>query len=127
VGRQLPFVQILNVGLDLYSLAFGVILSIIPVGLPYFRLELFFCTVAVYRGALNEVLHMATRAARAGKSKSDNMPRTSISFPPGIYKSLEDLAAKKKVSIAWVVRDAVEKYVGDEFPLFGTSLLKREQ
>lgn len=70
---------------------------------------------------------MATKTVRAGKSKSDHMPRASISFPPEIYKSLEDLAAKKKVSIAWVVREAVEKYVGDEFPLFGISLLKREQ
>jgi hypothetical protein len=76
---------------------------------------------------MNEVLHMATKTARAGKSKSEYMPRASISFPPEIYKLLEDLAAKKKVSIAWVVREAVEKYVGDEFPLFGTSLLKRGQ
>lgn len=83
--------------------------------------------MAVYGGAVNEVLNMATKTVRAGKSKSDHMPRASISFPPEIYKSLEDLAAKKKVSIAWVVREAVEKYVGDEFPLFGISLLKREQ
>jgi len=39
-------------------------------------------------------------------------------------QTLEDLAAKKKVSIGWVVLEAVEKYLGDEFPLFGTSLLK---
>jgi hypothetical protein len=71
--------------------------------------------------------NMATRTARAIKSKSHHMPRASVSFSPEIYRSLEDLAAKKKVSIAWVVREAVEKYVGDEFPLFGTSLLKREQ
>jgi hypothetical protein len=83
--------------------------------------------VAVYRGAVNEVLDMTTKAPHGGKPKGDVMPRASISFPPEIYKSLEDLAAKKKVSIAWVVREAVEKYVGDEFPLFGTSLLKREQ
>ncbi len=46
------------------------------------------------------------------------MPRTSVSFPPEIYKTLEDLANKKKVSIGWVVRDAVEKYVADQWPLF---------
>jgi metal-responsive CopG/Arc/MetJ family transcriptional regulator len=52
------------------------------------------------------------------KGKDSAMPRTSVSFPPEIYKTLEDLATKKKVSIGWVVRDAVEKYVADQWPLF---------
>jgi predicted DNA-binding protein len=46
------------------------------------------------------------------------MPRASISFPPEVYQTLEDLAKKKKVSIAWIVRDAVERYVTDQWPLF---------
>ena len=60
-------------------------------------------------------------AKRQGKNKRGDsaMPRTSVSFPPEIYKTLEDLATKKKVSIGWVVRDAVEKYVADQWPLFG--------
>ena len=37
--------------------------------------------------------------------------RASISFPPDIYEVLEQLARQKKVSLAWVVRDAVERYV----------------
>ena len=45
-------------------------------------------------------------------------PRASITFPPELYKTIEDLAKRKKVSIAWVVRDAVEKYVADQWPLF---------
>ena len=40
-----------------------------------------------------------------------------MTFPPEIYKILEDLAKRKKVSIAWVVREAVEKYVADQWPL----------
>ena len=40
--------------------------------------------------------------------------RASISFPPDLYKSLEELAQQKKVSLAWVVRDAVEKYASSE-------------
>ncbi|MGD0910208.1 MAG: CopG family transcriptional regulator [Candidatus Acidiferrales bacterium] len=40
--------------------------------------------------------------------------RASISFPPHLYKSLEEIAQQKKVSLAWVVRDAVEKYVSSE-------------
>ena len=37
--------------------------------------------------------------------------RASISFPPDLYETLQALAAQKKVSVAWVVRDAVEQYV----------------
>ena len=37
--------------------------------------------------------------------------RASISFPPALYETLEDIAKQKKVSLAWVVRDAAEKYV----------------
>jgi metal-responsive CopG/Arc/MetJ family transcriptional regulator len=40
--------------------------------------------------------------------------RASISFPPDIYRTLEDIAKQKKVSLAWVVRDAAEKYVADQ-------------
>ena len=40
--------------------------------------------------------------------------RTSVSFPADIYKNLEQLAMQKKVSLAWVVRDVVEKYVANK-------------
>ena len=40
--------------------------------------------------------------------------RASISFPPDIYEVLEQLAREKKVSLAWVVRDAVERYVAEQ-------------
>lgn len=43
--------------------------------------------------------------------------RASISFPPDIYKTLEDIARQKKVSLAWVVREAAEKYIADRWPL----------
>jgi hypothetical protein len=32
---------------------------------------------------------------------------------------LEELAKQKKVSLAWVVRDATEKYVADQKPAGG--------
>jgi predicted DNA-binding protein len=59
---------------------------------------------------------MARREER--KKKGGAQPRASITFPPELYKTIEDLAKKKKVSIAWVVREAVEKYVADQWPLF---------
>jgi len=43
--------------------------------------------------------------------------RASISFPPALYETLEEIAKQKKVSLAWVVRDAAEKYVTDQRPL----------
>lgn len=45
--------------------------------------------------------------------------RTSVSFSPAVYQELEKLAAAKKVSLAWVVREAAERYVADQWPLFG--------
>ncbi len=42
----------------------------------------------------------------------------SVTLPAETYASLERIAKKKKVSLAWVVRDATEKYVSDELPLF---------
>jgi len=37
--------------------------------------------------------------------------RSSISFPQEIYTTLKEIAYVKKVSLAWVVRDAVEIYL----------------
>jgi hypothetical protein len=45
--------------------------------------------------------------------------RASISFPTEVYQELERIAEAKKVSLAWVVREAAEKYVADQYPLFG--------
>ncbi len=44
--------------------------------------------------------------------------RASISFPPDIYETLDNIAKEKRVSLAWVVREAAEQYIGDKWPLF---------
>ncbi len=44
--------------------------------------------------------------------------RATISFPSEIYQTLENIAREKKVSLAWVVRDATEQYIADKWPLF---------
>ena len=46
--------------------------------------------------------------------------RASISFPPDLYETLEEIAQQKKVSLAWVVRDATEQYLAGKWPLFGS-------
>ena len=48
------------------------------------------------------------------KVQSTPAVRASISFPPGLYETLEEIAKQKKVSLAWVVRDAAERYVASE-------------
>ncbi len=40
--------------------------------------------------------------------------RASISFPPDLYETLEEIAKQKKVSLAWVVREASERYAVEE-------------
>lgn len=48
--------------------------------------------------------------------------RASVSFPGEHYVELERLASRKKVSVAWVVRDAVDKYLAAQMPLFNNEL-----
>ena len=62
-----------------------------------------------------------TGKSTKGKKKMDTASglRASVTFPPELYRTLEKMARQKKVSLAWIVRDAAEKYVGEEYPLFG--------
>jgi predicted DNA-binding protein len=52
-----------------------------------------------------------TRGGKSVKMQSTPAVRASISFPPTLYEMLERLAKQKKVSLAWIVRDAAEKYL----------------
>ena len=55
----------------------------------------------------------STGDSRTMRVKSALPIRASISFPPNLYETLEKIARQKKVSLAWVVRDATEKYVAE--------------
>lgn len=59
---------------------------------------------------------MTTKRKQVRAKKSTLGLRTSVSFPPDLYHTIEQLAKQKKVSIAWVVRDAAEKYVAEQTP-----------
>lgn len=65
--------------------------------------------------------------AKKSKSKAANAQtstpcvRASISFPSEVYETLEIIAKEKKVSLAWVVREAAEKYIADRWPLLAGS------
>ena len=47
----------------------------------------------------------------------ERISRASVSFPVEHYEELERIAETNKVSVAWVVRQAVEKYLVDRYPL----------
>jgi metal-responsive CopG/Arc/MetJ family transcriptional regulator len=46
--------------------------------------------------------------------RATRQPRASITFPPKLYRTLENLAKEKRVSLAWVVREAAEMYVAGQ-------------
>jgi hypothetical protein len=56
---------------------------------------------------------------RTDRSETSNH-RISVSFTADQYHYLERAAERKRVSIAWVIRDAVEKLLASDAPLFQT-------
>jgi hypothetical protein len=76
------------------------------------------CGAVLYSPA-NVRTQMIRGAKRKEKSASaeDSSVRATISFPPNMYQTLEDIAHQKKVSLAWVVREAAEQYIADKWPL----------
>lgn len=44
--------------------------------------------------------------------------RLSVSLTPQQHAELVEIANKNKVSVAWVVREAIERLLHDEQPLF---------
>ena len=55
--------------------------------------------------------------ASGDRRSNDQALRASVSFPPELYRLLEQIASQKKVSLAWVIREASEKYVAEQWPL----------
>ena len=77
------------------------------------------CTSVVKYGAMRFVSEddgPATARVRVAATKV----RATISFPQDVHATLERIARQKKVSLAWVVREAAEQYIEDLSPLFGT-------
>jgi predicted transcriptional regulator len=63
---------------------------------------------------------MAKAAGKRGRKPAGQPKsvRASVSLSPEVYRTIEQLAKDKKVSIAWVMREAAEKYVEQQWPLF---------
>ena len=54
------------------------------------------------------------------------MPRVSVSLSPDVHATLEQIAQEKKVSVAWVMRDAAEQYIAAKWPLFSQNRRGKE-
>lgn len=66
---------------------------------------------------------MAARMANPRARPTARVPkatRVSVSLPPEVARTLQDIARQRRVSLAWVVRDAAERYLAEQWPLFGT-------
>lgn len=50
-------------------------------------------------------------------SEGSKSVRLSVTVPKEHHEELTRIAVKNRVSVAWVVRAAVERYVTDEAPL----------
>ena len=54
---------------------------------------------------------MSTRPLKTATGEPAETLRASVSFPEIDYRRLEKIADEKKVSVAWVVREAVNEYL----------------
>jgi predicted DNA-binding protein len=57
--------------------------------------------------------------AKGKRKEPSSKHRTTVSFPPESYETLEGIAKQKKVSVGWVIREAVDQYIAEKWPLFG--------
>lgn len=60
---------------------------------------------------------MANRRVQSYTAPAERTVRASVSFPEDQYAELERIAQEQRVSLAWVVRDAVQTYLVQRWPL----------
>jgi hypothetical protein len=68
----------------------------------------------VVNGNHQRAVSLEMRRAKTMKTSNESPIRASISFPPDLYRALEEVAKQKKVSLAWIVRDAAEQYLANQ-------------
>ena len=71
----------------------------------------------VYPGA-KITMRGAMAKTKHSKTEVSGTHRLSISLSPEQHAELVAIAQKNKVSVAWVVREAIERLLYDEQPLF---------
>lgn len=53
--------------------------------------------------------------------KETDVTRLTVSFPDDQYEQILQKAKKSRVSASWIVRDAVDKYLSADIPLFANN------
>ena len=56
--------------------------------------------------------------AQRTQKKVSRVARLSVTLPAEHHEALVRLAGQKRVSVAWMIRDAVEQYLVSDTPLF---------
>ena len=89
-------------------------------GLEVDLILLSYKTAALCCNVLHQIRRSEAMAAQRGRKPSGKprATRASASLPPELYVTLQEIAKQKKVSVAWVIRDAAEKYIAEQWPLF---------
>lgn len=59
---------------------------------------------------------MANRRIQSYTAPAERTVRASVSFPEDQYAELERIAQDQRVSLAWVVREAVQTYLVQRCP-----------
>ena len=59
---------------------------------------------------------MANRRIQSYVAPAERTVRASVSFPEDQYAELEQIALAQRVSLAWVVREAVQSYLVQRLP-----------
>ena len=61
---------------------------------------------------------MPRSKSKPPRKESKKSTRITVSLPQESYETVVRIAKNKRVSTAWVVRDAVDKYLAADVPLF---------
>lgn len=85
--------------------------------------NVFKCTTIHHIGVISRAGFVSTypmsiQRKRQHADAQERSIRASISFPEEQYTVLEKIAAEHRVSLAWVVREAVDGYLKARWPLF---------
>jgi metal-responsive CopG/Arc/MetJ family transcriptional regulator len=63
-------------------------------------------------------MEVAMQKTKVTKERNQKSTRTTVNLPSEDYEELERIAVRNKVSVAWVIREAVSRYLAEQAPLF---------
>ncbi len=64
------------------------------------------------------MMHQMQDQVAQDEAKDSGSLRITVTLPPEHYREIVRQAKNKRVSASWIVRDAVEKYLTADIPLF---------